>query len=332
MTEKRTIRFAVVGCGNMGARHAEIVRRMPGCQLACVCDRNAGNALKAAGGVPAETDYEAVLRRPDIDAVVLGLPSSLHASHGICAAQAGKHVITEKPIATTVADAQALVAACQKAGVVCAVISQNRFADGIAALKAALTRGDLGRPILARASVKWMRHDPYYASSTWRGTLQGEGGGVLMNQAIHNMDLMLWLFGRPEHAVCLTRNNRPVMETEDTAVAAMRFPGGLLATFEASTSAFPGFDERIEVHSLTASCIVEKGNIVFWKHEQQLPPPQPPAFPPPPDGLDPKLLTFARQYANIIAAIRGEEALMVTPEEAVAVVEWTLGLYGSSNG
>jgi predicted dehydrogenase len=269
----------------MGTRHADILRLMPGCEVTFVCDRNADSAARAARGAAIETDYDTLLSHSEIDAVVLGLPSSLHAEYGIRAAHAGKHVVVEKPIATTVADAEALAEACRRNGVVCAVISQNRFADGNAALKAALDRADLGRPLLARASVKWMRHDPYYASSNWRGTLRGEGGGVLMNQAIHNMDLLLWFFGRPEETHCLTQRNRPIMETEDTAVAAMRFPGGLLATFEATTSAYPGFEERIEVHSLTASCIVEKGKIVFWKHEKDLPQPEPPAFAPPPQGL-----------------------------------------------
>lgn len=332
MKTDKLLRIAVVGCGNMGSRHAGIVRTLPGCELACVCDRNAETAAKASHGVAVETDFDNLLRRTDVDAIVLGLPSSLHADFGIRAARAGKHVIVEKPIATTVADAGTLAEACRKAGVLCAVISQNRFADGNAALKAALQRGDLGRPVLARASVKWMRHDPYYADSDWRGTVKGEGGGVLMNQAVHNMDLLLWFFGRPEHAVCLTQCNRPVIETEDTAVAAMRFQGGLLATFEASTSAFPGFEERIEVHSLTASCIVEKGKIVFWKHEQGLPQPKPPPFAPLPDGLDPKFAMFARQYANIVAAIRGEEPLLVTPDEATAVVAVTLALYGRTGG
>lgn len=331
MRSDAVIRFAVVGCGNMGTRHADILRLMPGCQVTVVCDRSAETAARAAGGAAIETDYDTLLSRSEVDAVVLGLPSWLHAEYGIRAARAGKHVVVEKPIATTVADAEALAEACRRSGVICAVISQNRFADGNAALKAALDRSDLGRPLLARASVKWMRHDPYYASSDWRGTLRGEGGGVLMNQAIHNMDLMLWFFGRPEEVHCLTQRNRPIMETEDTAVAAMRFPGGLLATFEASTSAYPGFDERIEVHSLTASCVVEKGKIILWKHEQNLPQPEPPAFAPPPERLDPKFTPFARQYANILAAIRGTEPLLVTPEEATAVVDVTLGLYGGSS-
>jgi predicted dehydrogenase len=311
----------------MGERHAEILRATPGAKVVCVQDRAPDRAKKIAGDAAICETYGSVLERDDVDAVVLCLPSSLHADFGIQAARAAKHVITEKPIDIDPEAGSRLVAECSRAGVTCAVISQNRFADGNWSLKEALKRGDLGTPALARASVKWFRHDKYYADSDWRGTLAGEGGGVLMNQAIHSMDLLLWFFGEPIFVSGLTHSHRKIIETEDVGVACMRFNDGLLATLEASTSVFPGFDERIEVHGPVASCIIEKGKMTYWKHASELPEPQPPVFAPPTPGLSPKFVLFQRQYRNIFAAIRGEEKLLVSPQEAISVVAATREIY-----
>ncbi|MCX7018030.1 MAG: Gfo/Idh/MocA family oxidoreductase [bacterium] len=322
------IRFAVVGCGMMGQRHAEILRATPGASVTCVQDQVRANAEKAAAGAHICESYEKVVARNDVDAVVLALPSSLHAEYGIKAARAGKHVVTEKPIDIDVEAGRRLAMECEKAGVVCAVISQNRFADGNAALKQALDNGDLGKPVLVRASVKWFRHDEYYTKSDWRGTFKGEGGGVLMNQAIHTMDLLVWMFGEPEEVIGRVNTTRKVLETEDVGAAIMRFKNGLLATLEASTSTFPGFDERIEVHSPSGSGIVEKGSLIYWKTDDDKPMPQPPACEPPTPGLSPKFELFQRQYRNILSAIRGGGSLIVTPQEAIAVVAVTRAIYG----
>lgn len=332
MSDRPDIRLAVIGCGLMGRRHAAIIRATPGARLVALLDRCPDAAAQAA--LPGETvtdDFDALLASPGVDGVVLCLPSSLHAEFGIRAARAGRHVIVEKPIDSDPERARALAAECAAAGVVCAEIKQYRFSDGMAALKEAVGRGDLGPIVLARASIRWFRHDPYYTESDWRGRLAGEGGGVLINQAIHATDYLIWLLGRPDCVSALTQSNRPdVMETEDTAVALMKFPGGALASLEASTSAFPGFDERYEIQGRKGSCFLEKGRIVFWQHEDGLPPPAPPPFAPASEGLDAKLTLFQRQYRNILAAIRGEADLAVTPEEAIATLDVTHAFYASA--
>lgn len=321
------IRFAVVGCGLMGQRHAHIIGATPECQLISVYDKDRGRAEKAAGSARIAKDFQEILEDDSIDAVVLAVPTHLHADLGAQVAQARKHVVMEKPLAIDVGSGEQLLGKCAKNGVLCAVISQNRFADGNMALYWALREGLLGKPILARGSVKWFRHDEYYTQSDWRGRLKGEGGGVLMNQATHTLDLLLWFFGYPQTIAGLTASTRPVLETEDVAVALFRFPGGPLATFEATTSAFPGFEERVEVHGPTGSCMNEKGKMVYWKHSADVPPPPPPHFDPPTEQLDPRFVLFQRQYRNILRAIRGEEALVVKPEEALAVVRMTRAVY-----
>ncbi|MDD4279239.1 MAG: Gfo/Idh/MocA family oxidoreductase [Candidatus Sumerlaeales bacterium] len=323
------IRFAVIGCGMMGQRHADIIKATEGADLVCVMDTRPDNAKTIAEkyGVEALSDYDAALARKDVDAVVLCLPSGLHADFGMRAAKAGKHIITEKPIDINPQKAQELIDTCKSAKVICAIISQNRFSDDMTAVKKALTDGVMGKPVLARASVKWYRHDPYYTGSDWRGRVTGEGGGVLMNQAIHNMDLLVWLFGKPLCIKGMTEHNREVMETEDVGAAIIRFPNKLLCTFEASTSTYPGFEETIEVHSQCASAILKKGKLVFWKHDQELAEPKAPDFAPPTEGLEPRYVLFQRQYRNILATMRGEEELLVKPEEALAVVESILEMY-----
>jgi predicted dehydrogenase len=306
----------------MGQRHAEILRATPGATVSAVCDRDSACMEKIANGAAMEASYDSLLERADVDAVVLCLPSGMHADFGIRAARAGKHVVTEKPIDIVPAKGRQLAEACAAAGVQCAVISQNRFADGAATLKKALVDGVLGQPVLVEASVKWFRHDEYYAKSDWRGRIEGEGGGVIMNQAIHTIDLLLWFFGEPEAIYPLTQQNRPhVMETEDTAVAAIRFPKRVLCVMTASTSTYPGFQETIRVHGPTASCTLESGVLKEWKHSSEVAQPEPPKFDAPTEGLSPKFTLFQRQYRNILNAIAGQEKLLVTADDSIAVVQ-----------
>jgi predicted dehydrogenase len=316
----------------MGERHAQILRATPGAKVTCVLDRDLERAARIAGTAVVCETFDEVLHRADVDGVVIALPTSLHVPFGIRAAKAGKHVVTEKPISMDVASGRCLVDECAKTGVVCAVISQNRFSDGNAALSDALKRNELGKPVLARASVKWFRHDEYYTGSDWRGRMEGEGGGVLMNQAVHSLDLLLWMFGKPRAIAGMTHGNRSVIQTEDVGVAILRFEHGVLATFEATTSAFPGFEERIEVHGPEASCVVEKGNMICWRQKDDHPAPPPPHFAPPTQDLNSKFTLFQRQYRNILAAIRKEEELVVKPEEAIDVIEATLAIYANQPG
>lgn len=330
--------FGVIGLGNMGERHCSIIAATPGARLGAVCDASYELSRRVAApfAATAHEHYEAMLEDPSLDAIVICLPSGLHARYGIEAARAGKHVVVEKPIDSQSENAERLIRECDARDRVCAVICQNRYSDGLRSLKIAVDSGLMGQPHLARATVKWFRHDTYYTGSHWRGRREGEHGGVLMNQAVHSIDTLQWLFGAPEELAGFTHNSRPgVMETEDSAVAVFRWPGGLLATLEASTSAAPGFDEAYEVHSATATMRVEKGQVTYWHHRDGLPPP---AFPLPVESedspsqeLEPKLQLFSRQYKNIIQAIRGEAPLDSTPEPAVEVVRTIEKIYAAAD-
>lgn len=330
MSEKRNVRFGIVGCGLMGQRHGEVLRATPGAEVVAAVDTSREAAEKVCPGGAFDT-YDALLEQSGLDAVVLCLPSSLHADYGILAARRGIHVVTEKPIDIDPAKGRRLAEECRAAGVVCAVICQNRFSEGAMALKGALANGLLAPVRLIDASVKWMRHDPYYTDSNWRGTFQWEGGGVIMNQGIHTIDLLCWMFGRPVAVKGLTRRNRPYMETEDVAVGIMEFPGGELCTLSVTTSSFPNSPEQISFHGPKASARLEKGRVASWSHDEEQPEPTA-TLEGATDGLAPNLLLFQRQYRNILGAIHGEEDLLVTAEESIAVLETALALYQKHGG
>jgi UDP-N-acetyl-2-amino-2-deoxyglucuronate dehydrogenase len=321
----------IVGCGQIGTRHAQVVSATEGFELVGVCDIHEGRALELslAYGVP-PMSLEQVLRDPRVSVLALTLPSQLHGEFGLRAIAARKHVIMEKPLATTPDEARKLIGAARHAGLVLAVIAHNRFSDGALMLKAALQRGLLGKVFLARASVRWFRDDPYYTGSDWRGRRGREGGGVLLNQAIHSTDMLIHLLGRPQVAVSLCIQNRGVMDTEDTAVAVLKFPRQVLASMEASVSTWPGFEEVYEVHGDEGHAMLQRGELKEYRTKSRQGPPhvdpqEPSTFP------DSKLSLFQRQYRNILTALNlGSDQLLVKPEEALWVVETTQLMYESA--
>lgn len=325
-------RFAVIGCGTMGSRHAEIIVATEGASVARVFDTNAVSARHVAErfGVPIADDYETVLAADDVDAVVLCMPSALHAQYAIAAAQAGKDILVEKPIDVAPERARSLIAATRAAGVCLTVVSQNRFCDGAWALKQALDSGLLGRPLHAHVSVKWYRDDRYYLSSDWRGRWSGEGGGVLMNQGIHYIDLLLWYLGSVQEVIGMAATTRKAIETEDIGTALLRFECGALASLEVTTISYPGFPERLEFNGSQGSCVLEQGQIKFWQSKDAAEPPGVQWAPPAPADLPSKYVPFQRQYRDFLHARRTGSPPVVQPVEALRVIETVRMIYESA--
>ncbi|MBR3692750.1 MAG: Gfo/Idh/MocA family oxidoreductase [Clostridia bacterium] len=238
----KAFRCAVIGCGNISRRHTEALTASARAELVAVCDIREDRA-KAAGekfGVPFYTDYRELLAREDIDSVHICTPHYLHAPIAIAALSAGKHVFTEKPMATTPEDCEAMIAAADAAGKYLGVCFQNRYKFINAKLRELVLSGIYGKPVGGKGIVTWYRDIPYYADSGWRGSFATEGGGVLINQSIHTLDLLLWTLGDPVdlRASCgifseLLEGN---IEVEDTATAHLRFEGGATALFFASNA------------------------------------------------------------------------------------------------
>jgi predicted dehydrogenase len=206
-----------------------------------------------------------MLTEPEITVVVIGTPSGAHMEPAVAAAEAGKHVIVEKPLEITLARCDAIINACRRHRVQLSAIFPSRFHASSQALKRAVDAGRFGRLTLGDSYVKWYRTQQYYDSGAWRGTWELDGGGALMNQAIHSVDLLAWLMGDVTEitAHCDTLAHERIA-VEDTAVATLRFASGALGVIEATTAAYPGYLKRIELHGSTGSAAMEEEDIVKW--------------------------------------------------------------------
>jgi len=252
----------IVGAGNISETHARAAQAA-GVKVAAVTGRNIHRVEELArrfGAVPYGDFREFLAHRP-MDFVVIGSPSGLHAEQGIAAAEHGLHVLVEKPIDISTERADSLILSCEKAGRSLGVIFQDRTKPGIKRLKLLIDDGQIGRPILASAEVRWYRPPEYYGASRWRGTWALDGGGALMNQGIHTVDLMLWLLGDVVRVYAKAITGLHKIETEDTVVATIEFATGAIGTLEATTAAFPGYDRRIQITGSKGTVTLERDNI-----------------------------------------------------------------------
>jgi len=236
------IRFGLLGCGRIAGRHSDLLggNHIKGASLVAVCDplRARADAVASKFSVPAHYDMADFLARKDIDVVAVLTPSGMHPEHVIAAAGAGKHVVVEKPMALRLQDADAMIRACDEAGVKLFIVKQNRFNVPVVKAREALEAGRFGRLILGTVRVRWCRDQAYYDQDAWRGTWAYDGG-VLTNQASHHVDMLEWFFGDvvSVHARAITALAK--IETEDTAVATLKFKNGALGIIEATTAARP---------------------------------------------------------------------------------------------
>jgi UDP-N-acetyl-2-amino-2-deoxyglucuronate dehydrogenase len=239
-SDRKDVRIALVGCGRISKNHFDAIAKIEGLALSAVSDVDAERARAAAEqlGVPWFASYAEMLERADADVVTIATPSGLHSAQGVAAAKAGKHVITEKPMAITLEQADALVHACDAAGVRLFVVKQNRLNPSIQLLKRAVDKGRFGRIYLANTTVRWNRPQEYYDAAPWRGTWEFDGG-AFMNQASHYVDLIQWLVGPVESVVAKTATQARKIEAEDSGVAVLRFRNGALGVIEVNVLTHP---------------------------------------------------------------------------------------------
>ncbi|MEP7271149.1 MAG: Gfo/Idh/MocA family oxidoreductase [Acidobacteriota bacterium] len=260
--------LGLCGTGMIGKVHAEAIAAIPGAHLAAVCGRDPERTRAFAGKYGAEpyTNFSQMLAREDVSIINICTPSGTHSKFGTLAARAGKHVLVEKPIEISLKRADELIATCKQNGVQLGVIFQSRFLAGVQRLKHAIDAGQLGRLMLGDAYVKWYRAPEYYGSESWHGTLELDGGGALINQAIHTVDLLRWMMGPVETVFAFKGALRyPHLEGEDTLVASLRFRNGALGVIEAATSVAPGFKRRLEISGEHGTVILDGDEISVWK-------------------------------------------------------------------
>jgi UDP-N-acetyl-2-amino-2-deoxyglucuronate dehydrogenase len=236
----KNVKLALVGCGRISKNHIDAIAKVEGLELTAVCDEveARARAVGDAAGVPWFTDYATMLKKGNCDGVVIATPSGLHPAHGIAAAKAGKHVICEKPMATKLADADALVHACDEAKVQLFVVKQNRLNASIQLVKRAIDKGRFGRIYMANTTVWWARPQEYYDQAPWRGTWEFDGGAFL-NQASHYVDLMQWLVGPVDTVMAKTATLARRIEAEDTGIAILKYRSGALGSIQVTMLTYP---------------------------------------------------------------------------------------------
>jgi UDP-N-acetyl-2-amino-2-deoxyglucuronate dehydrogenase len=350
------MRMALVGAGVIGTHHGRVMSELDDrLELVAVVDIHLERAKKLAaehGGTPFSSLRDA-LAEVEIDAVTICTPTGRHGEGAIEALQAGKHVIIEKPAEVTVAKTDEIVAAQRRAGKLVTVISQHRFDPATEVAVEAIRRGELGRLTTGIASIDWWRGQGYYDSGDWRGTWALDGGGALMNQGVHTVDLLLATMGRPVevYAYTATLAHRRI-EVEDAAVGVVKFESGALGVLHATTSAYPGLSARLHVHGDRGSVVIDNDELSFihvtragseaeeksygstsTSVNQIADYPQASAAPGAAAGSNAGSLTTSshrRQYENFLAAANGEEELRVdleTNRQSIAVIT---GVYESA--
>jgi predicted dehydrogenase len=269
--------FAIVGCGMIARFHARALAEVPGARIVALGDSEVARAHKLAAelGLDASNVYaelSPLLARRDVNIVIVATPSGVHMEPAVAAADAGKHVVVEKPLEVTVERCDRIIGACDRNKVQLCTIFPSRFADSNRTLKQAVDSGRFGRLTLGETTCKWWRSQAYYDQGGWRGTKALDGGGALMNQAIHNVDLLLWMMGPVTHVAGFKDTlAHERIEVEDTAVACLRFKNGALGVIEATTSVHPGFPKTIAIHGDQGTAVIEQEDVLRWELTPETP-------------------------------------------------------------
>jgi predicted dehydrogenase len=254
--------MAIVGCGVISATHADAIRQLPETELVACCDIVNAKAATFAKKYDltqskAYVSLDELLLDPAVDAICVCTPSGLHADVAVPALLAGKHVVIEKPADVSMEACARISAAQQRSGCVATVISQHRFDAASQFAHGVVDRGELGALVLAQAEIKWYRTQDYYDSGDWRGTWALDGGGCLMNQGVHTVDLLRWLGGPVETVYAQARTAAHLrIETEDVVCATLTFKSGAIGTVVASTAAYPGFSATLALHGTNGSVVI----------------------------------------------------------------------------
>lgn len=331
--------FGIIGCGMIAGFHARAIAECRGARLAAGFDSvpEAADRLAQTTGCKAYHDLNEMLADPAVDVVTVATPSGAHLEPAVAAARAGKHVIVEKPLEITLRRCDRIIAECEKAGVVLSTIFPSRFHDSAVEMKRAVDAGRFGRLTVGDAIVKWYRTQQYYDSGQWRGTWELDGGGALMNQAIHSVDLLYWLMGPVAEIrarTAMLAHQR--IAVEDVAMATLQFDSGALGILEASTAIYPGYLKRIEIHGSAGSAVMEEEDLVKWdfakkdRRDAQIRRKMAERKSGGGGAADPAAIGHhghARQFRDVLRAIRQGTPPRVDGHEGRRSVEIILGVY-----
>jgi predicted dehydrogenase len=254
----KKLRTAIIGCGKVGHLHAAALKDLPESEFVAVCARSPekARAFSDKYKVAAFTDVSEMIAKAKVEALCICTPHPEHAAPVIAAAKAGVHSLIEKPLAASLADCDAMLAVAKANKVILSTVSQRRFYPCCDRIHRAIQDGKLGKPVLGTANMFSWRDEAYYKSDPWRGTWKGEGGGVLVNQSPHPLDLLLWYLGEAEEVFGYWENlNHPYIEVDDTAIAVVRFKNGALGNILMSNSQNPPIHVRVSVHGANGASV-----------------------------------------------------------------------------
>jgi UDP-N-acetyl-2-amino-2-deoxyglucuronate dehydrogenase len=339
-------RFGIIGCGVIGPTHAEAIKSLPNAELVAVVDNvpEKAQAMAQKYATKAYTDIQDMLEHEHLDVVDICTPSGMHGEHACQVMRAGCDVIVEKPMEITRERVAEMLRVQQETGRKMAVISQHRFDESTMQVHKFVEQQAFGRLVLGNAAIPWWRSQQYYDSGAWRGTWALDGGGVLMNQSIHSIDLLQWLMGPVKSLTAYTDTLVHTMETEDVSVAILRFANGALGTISATTGAYPGVTTRIEILGNKGSAVIESDHLSFL-HVASEESAEVGAYGGNPEqyklkqetrkatASDPAALastTHALQIADMIRAIREDGTPLVDGNAARHPVEIILAIYESA--
>jgi UDP-N-acetyl-2-amino-2-deoxyglucuronate dehydrogenase len=342
MAQEREIRIGIVGCGMISEFQAEAIGNVRGARVAAFCDKVRPAAEKRAQqfGGDIYTSVEEMVKNPEIDAVSICTPSGMHMEDALTAANAKKHLMIEKPIEVTLDRIDRVITACRENGVTLGAIFPRRFMDSSRVLKQAVESGRFGTIVLADVYIKWYRTQEYYANGGWRGTYRYDGGGALMNQGIHGIDLLQWIMGgvRDVSAFTATRAHTGI-EVEDVAVATVRYRSGALGVIEGTTGAWPGTSIKIEISGSEGSVVMEDETFTAWQFKTETVADEDirrrfGAGRASSGGAgDPRAITsegHRKQFQDFVEAIREHRPPCIGGEEARAAVAVITGIYRSA--
>jgi UDP-N-acetyl-2-amino-2-deoxyglucuronate dehydrogenase len=332
----KTLNFAIVGLGMIANIHARCVHELPGAKLLAVCGRKRTQLEVFASEYQAQvyTDYHQMLANKEIDVVCILTPSGTHADLGAAAALSGKHIIVEKPLDVTLDHADKLIEVCQANHVKLCCISQHRYDHAFIELKKAVDSNLLGQLNFGASHTKWYRSQEYYNSNAWRGTWDMDGGGALINQSIHYIDLLQYIMGPAAEvfSYCVTRAHERI-EVEDIAVAAIKFKSGAVGLIEGNTAAYPGFCTRLDIYGTEGSVIIENDQVKEWKLKSGM------LYEPPETEINETIgassadishFSHKRQIEDFLSAIRENKEPLVNGLEARKTLQIVLSMYESA--
>ena len=332
------IGFGVLGCGLIAPLHCKCILGAKRAKLVAVSDVDLEKGKQLAGefGVDFHPDYGEMLTRKDVHAIAICTPTSLHPDETILAAEHGKHIIREKPMATTLRNAERMIASCRDNGVKLAVIFQRRAAGVFPAIKKFIDDGRLGKILVGDAYIKYYRSQGYYDSAEWRGTWEFDGGGPLMNQGIHIVDIIQWMMGGVQSVCGNAQTLARDIEVADTSVSIATYKNGAMGVIEGMTTVCPPMDHRIEIHGTMGTIMVEGERVTkwsLWNEDEQKETNLLES-----DGEIKKLTSVQHewcaglyvQYQDFVDAIIEDRKPIVSGEDGIEALKVTLSIYESS--